>query len=58
VSSSILGTVSRTHVDTPICSESLGGGSLLNIRRDSSRVHKLSVRQGETENHLSSRVEE
>jgi hypothetical protein len=57
VSSSTLGTVSRTHVDTPSRSESLGGGSLLNIRRDSARMHGLSSRQADTKNHLSSRVE-
>jgi hypothetical protein len=58
VSSSTLGTVSCTHVDTPSHSESLGGGSLLNLRRDSAHMHRLSARQAETENHLSSRVEE
>jgi hypothetical protein len=44
VSSSTLGTVSCTHVDTPSHYESLGGGSLLNLRRDSARMHRLSVR--------------
>jgi hypothetical protein len=58
VSSSTLGTVSCMHVDTPSRSESLGGRSLLKLRRDSARMHRLSARQAETENHLSSRVEE
>jgi hypothetical protein len=58
VSSSTLGTVSCMHVDTPSRFESLGGGILLNLRRDSAHMHRLSVRQAETENHLSSRVEE
>jgi hypothetical protein len=58
VSSSTLGTVSRMHVDTPSRSESLGGRSLLKLRRDSACMHRLSARQAETENHLSSRVDE
>ena len=58
VSSSNLGTVSRTHVDTPSCSKSLGGGSLLKLMRDSARMHRLSARQEETENHLSYIVDE
>jgi hypothetical protein len=58
VSSSTLGIVSCTRVDPPSHSESLGGWSLLKLRRDSERMHRLSVWQTETENHLSSRVEE
>jgi hypothetical protein len=53
VSSSILGRISHMHVNTPICLESLGGGILLNIRKYSARMNKLSVRQEEIENHLS-----
>jgi hypothetical protein len=56
--SSILGKVSRTHVDPPSFLESLGGGILLNLRRDSARIHRLSARKAETENPLSYRVEE
>jgi hypothetical protein len=55
VSSSTLGIVSCMHVDPPSRSESLGGRSLLKLRRDSARMHRLSARQAETENHLSSR---
>ena len=58
MSSLTLGTISHTHVDTSSRSESLGGGSLLNIRRDSERMHRLSARHAKTKNHLSSRVEE
>ena len=58
VSLSTLGIVSCTHVDTPSRSKSLGGGSILKLRRDSACMQRLSVRQVETENHLSSRVEE
>jgi hypothetical protein len=58
VSSLTLGTVSHMHVDTPICLDSLGGRSLLNLRRDSACMHRLSASQEETENDLSSRVEE
>jgi hypothetical protein len=43
------------HVDPPSRSKSLGGRSLLKLRRDSARMHKLSARQAETENHSSSR---
>jgi hypothetical protein len=53
VSSSTLGIVSCMHVDTPSLSESLGGGSLLNIKRDSAHMQRLSTRQVETENPLS-----
>jgi hypothetical protein len=58
VSSSTLGIVSRMHVDTPSRTESLGGRSLLKLRRDSARMHRLSARQAKTENLLSSRVDE
>jgi hypothetical protein len=58
VSSSTLGIVSCTHVDPPSHSESLGGRSLLKLRRDSARRHRLSVRETKVENHLSCRVEE
>jgi hypothetical protein len=43
VSSSTLGTVLHVHVDTPSHSESLGGRSLLKLRRDSARMHRLSA---------------
>ena len=58
MSLSTLGTVSRTHVETPSHSESVGGGIMLNLRRDSAFMHRLSARQVETENHISSRVDE
>ena len=58
MSSSTLGIVSCMHVDPPSHFESLGGRSLLNLRRDSERMHRLSVKQIEIENHLSPRVEE
>jgi hypothetical protein len=58
VSSSTLGIVSCTHVDPPSRSESLGGRSLLKLKRDSERMHGLSARQTKTKNHLSSRFEE
>jgi hypothetical protein len=44
VSSLTLGTVSRTHVDIPSHYECLGEGSLLNLRRDSAHMHRLSMR--------------
>jgi hypothetical protein len=44
VSSLTLGIVSRTHVDTPSHSKSLGGGSLLNLMRDIACMNRLSVR--------------
>jgi hypothetical protein len=58
VSSSTLGIVSRMPIDTPSHSESLGGRSLLKIRRDSAHMHTLSMMQVETRNHLSYRSEE
>jgi hypothetical protein len=53
-----LGIVSCTHIDPPSCSRSLGGHSLLKIKRYSECMHRLSARQIETKNHLSPRVEE
>jgi hypothetical protein len=55
MSSSTLGTISCMHVDPPSHSESLGGRSLLKLRRDSAHMHKLSARQEKIENHLSSK---
>ena len=46
------------HVDTPSCTESLGGRSLLKLKRDSAQMHRISVRKTETKNLLSSRVDE
>jgi hypothetical protein len=50
VSPSTLGTISRVHVYTPSRYEFLGGRNMLNLRRDSARVHRISARQAETEN--------
>jgi hypothetical protein len=58
VSSSTLGIISCMHVDPPSRYEYLGGWILLNLRRYSEHMHRLSAREIETENHLRSRVEE
>jgi hypothetical protein len=46
------------HVDTPSHTESLGGRSILKLKRDSAHMHRLSVRHTDIENLLSSRVDE
>jgi hypothetical protein len=58
VSSSTLGIVSRVHVDTPSHSESPGGRSLLSSGEVVHVCTRVSVRWAETENLLSSRVDE
>jgi hypothetical protein len=58
LSSATLGIVSCMHVDPPSRSVSLGGRMFFKLRRGSVVMHRLSVRQAETENHLSSRLDE
>jgi hypothetical protein len=53
-----VGIVSCMHVDPPSHSESLGGWRFVKLRRGSADMHRLSMRKVETENHLSSRLDE